>query len=241
MPAHNAPFRSFDTYAETYRTVINDSVKASGEKYEFFIQLRVRMMAERVKNHWKEGYVGTLLDYGCGTGATEHYLRQYFPCMSIVGADASQESIRLANMSPLPDVSYEALVESKGALPFDGKKFDLAYSNGTFHHIQPGARVEALSELYRVLKVGGLLYVFENNPYNPLTMRAMKANPFDEGMVAVKPCEMKAMGEQAGLVHMATWFYFFFPSCLRYFRKFDDYLAWLPIGAQYGTCFTRVS
>ena len=45
--------------------------------------------------------------------------------------------------------------------------------------------MKLFDELHRVLAVGGMVIVFEHNPMNPLTVRAVNNCPFDENAVLV--------------------------------------------------------
>jgi SAM-dependent methyltransferase len=49
-------------------------------------------------------------------------------------------------------------------LPFATGAFDAAFAFCVYHHIEPGDRVRHLSELARVVRPGGSVFVFEHNP-----------------------------------------------------------------------------
>ena len=221
----------FDKYAGEYRDIINRVSSVSGEQFEFFIQLRLSLMRKRMAA--KSGPHGPMriLDFGCGTGTTEKYLKEFFPGARIWALDASAASIRTAGEMALEDVTF---VHSEGdSLPFPDGYFDLIYSNGTYHHIEPARRGEFLREMYRVSRPGGDLFVFENNPRNPLMMRAMRKNPFDEGAVVVYPRRLREMAGTAGFVCREISYYFFFPRFLRCMRWLEKWLRRVPMGAQY--------
>jgi len=226
----------FDPYAGQYRDIINASVKASGESFEHFIALRVGLLCRRVQRRPPPGGVSAVLDFGCGTGSTELFLQRAFPQARLVGVDPSAESIRLARVAA-PDAEFIATVATH--LPLADQSFDLVYSNGTFHHIPPDQRAAHLAELFRVLRPGGYLFIYENNPYNPLTLRAMKVNPFDADACPIKLHELARLGAAAGFAALEGWYYFFFPRSLRLLRPVEPWLRWLPLGGQYGTWFRK--
>jgi len=78
-----------------------------------------------------------------------------------------------------------------------------------------------------------MICIFENNPANPLTVRSMRQNPFDEGLRAVKPDEIKVASEGTGLIALAERYYFFFPRLLGRLRFLEGFLRNIPLGAQY--------
>jgi SAM-dependent methyltransferase len=221
----------FDTYACSYRNVIDRAVKLSGEKFEFFIKFRVSMMRARLERYCPEFKAGIILDFGCGIGITEFYLCSYFPESQVYGYDTSQESIRQARRLNVPGVEFTT--GDGGPLPYPDGFFNLIYMNGTLHHIDPAERTRVLGELKRILAPGGFVFIFENNPLNPLMMRSMHLNPFDEGVSAIKEIDMEQMGHAAGFAVVDRWFYFFFPHLLRRLRSVERKLEKLPLGAQY--------
>jgi SAM-dependent methyltransferase len=102
----------------------------------------------------------------------------------VSGVDPSAESIRAARATGADRTEFLA-VESV-TLPFPDATFDLIHSNGTFHHIPHADHPAILRELHRVLKPGGDLFIFENNPYNA-TVLAMKMSPLDREARMILP------------------------------------------------------
>ncbi|MGO9013514.1 MAG: class I SAM-dependent methyltransferase [Dissulfurispiraceae bacterium] len=226
----------FDRYASDYRDAINKVTKLIGEEFEFFIDLRIRLMKEKLGKTFTDGN-HTILDFGCGIGATEVHLRQHFPNSVICAADTSKESIVAAQKLGLEGVEFSAL--DGVSLHYENERFDLIYSNGTFHHIPHVRHAAILMELSRVLKKNGKVFIFENNPYNPLMMRNMRILPFDKDAVPVKPKRLFGLMEKTGYDANPPDYYFFFPNFLKVLRPFERYLRQVPLGAQYYVFATK--
>ena len=229
---------TFDAYANDYREVVNKTITSSGEEYEYFVELRVNLMFDRLNRYVPDFNPNPLLDYGCGTGATEASIKKRFPDGLIWGIDESIESIRVAESRGVYGTFYNVVMPD-GSIPLADKSVGLIYMNGTVHHVAPEKRLDVISEVQRVLKPGGYLFVFENNPYNPLTRRAMSLNPFDKGCSIVSKKEVEELGRAAGLRVVESWYYFFFPNFLKALRPHDDKLRFLPFGGQYCVWFQR--
>jgi len=87
-------------------------------------------------------------------------------CERAVGVDVSPEIVTRAR-ERLPGL--EAEVADVRALPFADGEFDCVVSNSTLDHFKGPAEVAAsLSELARVLALGGSLIITMDNPLNPL-------------------------------------------------------------------------
>jgi len=229
---------SFDPFAATYQEIINDSVRASGEDFEYFVNLRVAMMKARLDRKVPGYRVSTLLDFGCGTGATERFLEEAFTTSRIVGVDPSVECLRLARLTSTKTRYIELIGTS---LPLESGSIDLIYCNGTFHHIAPSQRNQVLNELCRVLPAGGFAFIYENNPCNPLTIRAMRVNPFDKDAHPIRLTELRKLCLHAGFEVVESWYYFFFPRFLRHLRRIDPLLGWVPLGGQYGVWLKKIN
>lgn len=95
---------------------------------------------------------GTLLDAGGGTGRVAEALRPYIDW--IVVADVSSAMLAEAHQKDLPAVSTQTEY-----LPFPDGTFDRVLMVDALHHVLNQA--ETVRELYRVLKVGGMLVIEE--------------------------------------------------------------------------------
>lgn len=221
----------FDTYASSYKKIINDVSRISGEAYEYFIDLRIKLMAEKMAERLPDQKRLRILDFGCGIGTTAPYLKNAFPQAEIHGVDPSPASIDAARKLELEGVDF--VMAGTPSLPFADGYFDLVYTNGTFHHIRSDHHPAAVRELARVLKPFGDLFIFENNPVNPLMMQAMKKNPFDAGVRALPASYINRLLAEEGFRTAPAEYYFFFPKILAALRRLEKYLRPVPLGAQY--------
>ena len=228
----------FDQYAENYKELIDRGAALTGETFEFFIRLRVGLL---VNDLLAEGSAepASILDFGCGIGATEQVLRGQFPAASLDGIDTSPASIDAARSLGIPNARFH-LAEGDG-LPFADASFNLVYSNGTFHHIDHARHARILGELRRVLRPGGHLFIFENNPLNPLVVQGMRRSPLDQGAKTLFPWYLRRLVRGAPLTARAPRYYVFFPKQLKALRWSERYLRSVPIGAQYYVWGTRQS
>jgi hypothetical protein len=82
------------------------------------------------------------------------------------------------------------------------------------------------------LAPGGRLFVFEHNPYNPLTRRAVRDCPFDDDAILLPPGEVRGLLQRAALAGVRQDFVLFFPRSLARLRPLEPWLRWCPLGAQ---------
>ena len=126
------------------------------------------------------------------------------------------------------------------SIPFDQQSFDVAFTVCVLHHVPPAQWPSLVAEMARVLKPGGLLYIFEHNPYNPLTRRAVNHCPFDAGATLLTRSRSTALIQSAGLKTAEARYVLFFPWNGSGFRGIESGLRWLPLGAQYFVSGRRV-
>jgi SAM-dependent methyltransferase len=95
-----------------------------------------------------------VLDIGCGSGWATRLLADYAFNGRVTGIDISDEMIRVAReaSTSYPNVNFE--VASAEQLPFADGEFTRAFSMESLYYYQNIPR--ALSEIHRVMKVGGL-------------------------------------------------------------------------------------
>jgi ubiquinone/menaquinone biosynthesis C-methylase UbiE len=98
-----------------------------------------------------------ILDVGCGTGRTLHQLARAHPRARLYGADLSPAYIKRARRRLLDIDEVTLAVENAEALPWADATFDVVTSVYMFHELPRNARRNAVREMFRVLRPGGLL------------------------------------------------------------------------------------
>lgn len=217
----------FDAYAGDYDAAINQGLKFTGEKKEYFAETRVRWLKERLRQ--KGAAVRNCLDFGCGTGTSAPLLVAGLGLDSCTGYDPSGESVAEA-VRDHPGKEYQ-FVHETGRLAPDS--FDLAFCNGVFHHIPVAARAEAFQCVFRSLKPGGWFAFWENNKWNPMVHFVMSRVPFDRDAIMLFPGEAAAGMKAAGFRVALRDYLFVFPAALKALRPLEPALCKLPLGGQY--------
>ena len=223
-----APEQSgFDQYARGYHACLNQALAATGEDTGYFARGRVRWLAQCLVQLNLEP--ASVLDFGCGTGATAPLLLAELNCKRVVGVDSSSESIDQARRS-----------QSQGAIQFlelrnlrSKAEFDCVYCNGVFHHIPLNERLDALRLIRSALRTGGVFALWENNPWNPGTRYVMSRCEFDKDAILLSPGAARDMLQQAGFEILRTDYLFYFPRSLAFLRPLESMLMKVPLGGQY--------
>lgn len=223
----------FDLSAE-YEQMLNQGIGLSGESRQFFIEGRLKGL----KGLLEPGFVvKRILDYGCGIGTSSKRLSEEFAGAQVVGVDTSENAIEYAaEQYGSAKISFRVLDELD-----QEAAFDLCYVNGVFHHIVPEQRAGALTGIHKALRPGGLLALFENNPWNPGTRMVMSRIPFDRDAITLTPPETTTLVTKAGFKAVCQpKSFFYFPRQLAFLRPLEGVLTHLPLGAQYVVLAARV-
>lgn len=223
-PANDRPL--FDRYAEDYDAALGRGLSLTGEGREYYARGRVTFLGQCLEQ--LDFRPARVLDYGCGVGDSVPLLAALPGKPSVTGVDISTASLETARQRhAAPELRF-AHPEEVG----EGS-FDLAYTNGVFHHIEPPDRPEALAWLAQRLRSDGLLAFWENNPWNPGTRWIMRRVPFDADAKPLSPPAARRLLRQGGFRVLRTDFLFFFPRCLGWLRGLEPRLSRLPLGGQY--------
>lgn len=217
----------FDQYAAAYEQELSNAIAPSGESRQYFAEGRVAWL-KRCLEEIKQP-IATVLDFGCGDGATTPLLFQSLNATLAVGVDVSDKSLDVARKRHEAErIRYESPnnFQSFG-------KMELAYCNGVFHHIPPGKRAAAVAMVHRALREGGLFSFWENNPGSLATRYVMSRCAFDRDAILLSPPEARALLRAGGFEILRTDFRFIFPHALRAFRKIEDLVYRAPLGTQY--------
>ncbi|NEO86651.1 MAG: class I SAM-dependent methyltransferase [Spirulina sp. SIO3F2] len=105
----------------------------------------------------------SVLDLCCGAGPVTTYLVKQ--SQHVTGLDASPNAIARAQAN-VPQAQYvEAFAEK---MPFESGQFAVVHTSAALHEMQPAQLEQILSEVYRVLKPGGVFTLVDfHSPTNP--------------------------------------------------------------------------
>lgn len=220
----------FDEHAADYRKHHARNIAVSGEEPEFFSEYKVADALTVVRERGIR--CDTILDFGAGIGGSIPFFRTYFPSGVLTCADPSARSLDMAAARFSGPERMVAIDEDAGlALP--DNSFDLCFSACVFHHIAHARHAFWLRELRRVTRPGGLLIIFEHNPLNPLTVRAVNTCPFDVNAHLIGARALARSVADAGWARPRVRYRLFFPRLLAKLRPAERFITWCPLGAQY--------
>ncbi|MBS9478339.1 class I SAM-dependent methyltransferase [Ancylobacter radicis] len=220
--------RAFDSYKDTYSTAVDDAVSFTGLKSDFFTRVKADYIVDICKSHFKSINQISALDVGCGVGNYHPILAPQMA--SLTGVDVSGECVNTARKRN-QGISYDAY--DGETLPYDNDTFDLVFTICVIHHVPVGQWDRFASEMYRVLRPGGLALIFEHNPRNPLTMRAVNSCPFDEDAVLLGNSTATSLLVKAGFSQTESRFILSIPPLTNWLRQLDKLFGKIPFGAQY--------
>lgn len=221
--------REFDKFAEEYRAMHARNISASGEGPEFFAEYKIRDLASLIGETLPDPL--RILDFGAGIGTSVPWIRKHLPAAQITCLDVSSRSLEVGE-ARYPGQARFIHFDGR-RIPFEDCSFGVAFAACVFHHIDHSEHPLLLAELHRILVPGGRLVIFEHNPINPFTVRAVNTCPFDENAVLLRCPALMDQFAAAGFVDRTRRYRIFFPRFARVLRPFEAYLAWLPLGAQY--------
>jgi ubiquinone/menaquinone biosynthesis C-methylase UbiE len=97
-----------------------------------------------------------ILDAGCGTGGNLEWLRPFSGSHAVIGLDYVETALRFCRVA-----GHQLLVQASATdLPFAAESLDVVTSFDVIVQITgAGADEQAMKEMYRVLKPGGLAFV----------------------------------------------------------------------------------
>jgi SAM-dependent methyltransferase len=209
----------FDDYAQAYDDLHQASVSASGESTRYFAEYKLQCL-ERLGVAKDQ----PLLDFGCGIGNLLEVLEGRFT--EVHGFDPSERSLEVARKRA-PSAQLHEQLDSVPA-----QYFQTAVLSGVLHHVPPAERLDVMRSVIGKLRSGGRVIVFEHNPFNPLTRRAVAACEFDDDAILLWPWALKRLLAAGGLSRAELEFIVFFPKSLAFLRPLEPKLHWLLLGAQ---------
>ncbi|MEO6489460.1 MAG: class I SAM-dependent methyltransferase [Ferruginibacter sp.] len=221
-------FDEFDEYASDYRSVHTQNIKLSGADSFYFAKMKVKLLRSTEKNVPLK-----ILDLGCGDGATELFMQEFFPDWKVTGIDVSRQSIDVAMARKLSNAEFLIYDGSKTNYP--NGSFDIIFVAGVLHHVNFDLHPDIIKEIWRLLKKGGRLYLFEHNPLNPVTRHLVNTCVFDKHARLLDCNYSVNLLRKNQLTIVKRDFIIFFPrkGLLSKLIFLEPYLRSIPFGGQY--------
>jgi ubiquinone/menaquinone biosynthesis C-methylase UbiE len=150
--------------------------------YEMTMVRLTRRLYRRVTEDLASVYLveGKVLDAGTGPGTLARDIARIFPQLQVYGVDLSEEMIRLAREHAKHERVEERVhfdVSNVAHLPYPDHTFDFVVSTISMHHWYE--LEQPLRELYRVLRPGGHLWIYDFRFIKAQTVeKAIASTPF---------------------------------------------------------------
>lgn len=218
----------FDQFENSYKEEMAKSISFAGQSHDFFMRAKIECVVDLASRHFGDAGKLSILDFGCGVGLASSMLVPHFA--SVTGIDVSEKLVGRAREA----VSAATFIAYDGRrIPVEDAMFDMVIAMNVFHHIPPGGRDELIADIYRVIKPGGMFIILEHNPWNPLTLKAVRNCAFDVDAVLLKRSESTTRLRNTGFERIAGRYIIFLPFDGLLHRLTTRWLGWLPLGAQY--------
>jgi SAM-dependent methyltransferase len=219
----------FDYYSSTYRVAVEESIGFAGGDLDFFTRAKAEALLEIVAERLGPPAERAFLDVGCGPGETDRFLEGRVG--RLAGVDVASEMVKVAQQRN-PWVEYRGFIPGD-AIPFEEGSFDVCFAVCVLHHVPVDERVPLVSEMRRACRPGGLIAIFEHNPWNPLTRRAVRGCEFDRDAQLLSRREAARLLVSSEIERPGGRYLLFFTRESRLLRGIERRLGWLPLGAQY--------
>jgi len=187
----------FDKFAEEYKALHQSVLGASGEDTEFFADYKVKDTATLVEAcDYPEELA--IMDFGSGTGGSVSFFLKYFPKCQLTCLDVSRKSLEMGKERHEEKVEFTHFDGEK--IPFEDNTYHVVFAACVFHHIPVKLHRRLIKDIQRILKPGGMFIVFEHNPHNFITVKAVNACSFDENAILIPGSQFRSLLSKNGWV-----------------------------------------
>lgn len=139
-----------DPNAQTIKTYdkIAKEYAASSERYGRLNLLELETFISLLPEN------GSILDLGCGSGRDCEYFAQRG--YEVVGVDLSE---RLLEQAKLLHPKIDFRVMDMRVVAFPDNNFDRVWASACLHHLQKADAMKVVDQIYRVLKLSGVVHI----------------------------------------------------------------------------------
>lgn len=231
----------FDRFSEDYETVHNRTLPPGASSHDFVVQ-KAGMASQWAQSYFPGRSGLSVLDFGCGTGRVLALVAESSWCGSLAGVDesaASLETLREAMKgNPKPLALGRSIMDLE-----PGRRCDFIFMFNVLHHIPPAERERLIGQVGAALAEGGVLAVWEHNPFNLLTRLLVAISPLDKHAHLISRRKVDRLMRLSGLECRDSRYVNCLPPKMQKssaVRWMEDALSGWPVGAQYWSLF-RVS
>lgn len=164
MDAKGGELVKNESITEQYKTEKNLETRMS--IYEYAVNPET--FAQWQKQHIQPGEKLKILELGCGTGSLWKELLVSFPDCEITLSDLSEGMLEKSKDTLGTDKFIYQIIDYHN-IPYEENSFDVVISNHNLYHAMDLDK--AVSEIHRVLKVGGVFYSTTNSSEHLLELR----------------------------------------------------------------------
>jgi SAM-dependent methyltransferase len=219
---------NLDRYQDSYRDAVNASISFAGSNVDFLAKLKALDLIDVLDRRLGGAAKTRVLDVGCGAGLTDVHLVAHVS--ELHGTDVAEGLIETA-AAENPQARYHAF-DGK-TLPYADDLFDATFAICVLHHVVQAERSQLVREMARVTRSGGLVAIYEHNPFNPLTRVAVSRCEFDVGVELLRPGHARRLLVGAEARPIESRFITFFPWDSDLLRSVERRLSRVPLGGQY--------
>lgn len=226
--------QEFDGYAEDYSPAGNRLYGLIGCSPRTYLEVKADHLLRALgRTRISAGDASVrLLDFGCGAGDFLSVLRDRSVAWSMEGCDVSSGMLRTA-AERHPELSSEGRLWNCAERAVPESAFDLITVVCVLHHVPPPSLRETLRGLWRALAPGGVLCVYEHNPWNPVTRFMVARTPIDKHAVLISQPALVSHARAVGATEPSLSNLLFFPPRLRFAGRVEGVLGRIPLGGQY--------
>jgi ubiquinone/menaquinone biosynthesis C-methylase UbiE len=214
--------------------------KKCGRGHKYFVKTKAIRLAEIVKELNLDPKKMSIIDVGCGLGEASIWLKRSF--RKVLGVDNSKRMVDWAKKN-IPGCSFMASNACK--IPVKDNTYDCAVFFNVYHHMESKeVMLKSLNEVKRIVRKGGLIFISDLNPKNPVVRNIINTNELDAAVslggfnkgrfpTTLNMRQCKSIFRRAGLSIAYSEYLLFFPEWLSFLYPLERILRWLPIGGVY--------
>lgn len=228
QPSRDFNSALFEQYKDRYHDEVQRSISFFGKEVNFFTRAKLRYLLSLAEEYFSDLSTLRVLDVGCGIGLTDRHLVSHVG--ELHGVDLTSGVIDRAAQT-VPSAHYHTYDGQR--VPFSENSFDLTFAICVLHHVPPSRQLSLTTEMARVTRPGGMVAIFEHNPFNPLTRFAVFRCSFDRDAALVRPKKVRDILKSAGLKSIKTAYTIAVPFDGPFWYRLDRILGAVPLGTQY--------